>query len=370
MKDTIESPLFYYPYLDGLRFVAFLAVFIHHSPVLAPSPFWRTLHQYGWMGVDLFLCLSAFLFTKLLFMEYQTLDNIQIKEFYIRRILRIWPLYYFFTSIMLIVSLERLGGWSPILAQRTIGIATFTDNILSAIHSKYTPLFASAHLWTISYEEQFYAVIPLFLRKLFKMAWSTKVFVIAALFFVGSLMRVSLIYFNIPHPAIWVLPFTHFESILGGIIVGLGLFDEYFNKIPSWPLFFGGIISFILVSQLPDVYIIDWELMLTYPLVGVGMSTVLYSFTKKQDWAVKRALQNKFIAYLGKISYGLYVYHLLGLSKWNILTFGLHFSPKPLLVFCSGLIITIVTSIISYELLEKPFLRLKKRFTTIQTRPI
>ena len=63
---------FYYPELDGLRFFAFLLVFIHHSPYYVYSPVWEKLHEYGWIGVDLFLCLSAFLITKLLKAEFNS----------------------------------------------------------------------------------------------------------------------------------------------------------------------------------------------------------------------------------------------------------------------------------------------------------
>src|SRR5262245_16629502 len=62
---------FYYPELDGLRFIAFLLVFIHNAPSVSSSKTWTLLHDYGWIGVDLFFCLSGFLITRLLVTEYQ-----------------------------------------------------------------------------------------------------------------------------------------------------------------------------------------------------------------------------------------------------------------------------------------------------------
>jgi peptidoglycan/LPS O-acetylase OafA/YrhL len=369
-----KENLFYYPYLDGLRFFALLMVFISHSPVLWPTPFWMALHDYGWMGVDLFLCLSAFLFTKLLFLEYQATGDINVKNFYIRRALRIWPLYYFFIGAMLVLTLNE-KGWNVILFQRTLGLATFTDNILSAFLSYNSILIASAHLWTISYEEQFYAVIPWFLRKIFKMNDKAKLLIISSIFLTFIITRVVMIfYFQVRHPAIWVLPITHFESILGGLIVGLGLFDNYLKKIPGWLLMLIGIAILVMTYWLPNGNVISWNLFPLYFFVGLGMSLILYSLVKEEEWAIKRLLENKFLMYFGKISYGLYVYHVFGLKYWQQVALTLKIPLKspvsPLSVFVWGLCFTLLMSVISYQWLEKPFLRFKEKFSSIQSRPI
>ena len=148
----------YYPELDSLRFFAFLLVLIHHAPYLESIKFWSTLSKYGWMGVDLFLCLSAFLFARLLYVEYQNTGDINVGYFYLRRALRIWPLYLFFLGLVIFLSVQK-NGWNPTIIQRTIGMLTFTDNLLTAVFG-YSALLYSAHIWTISYEEQFYIIIP------------------------------------------------------------------------------------------------------------------------------------------------------------------------------------------------------------------
>ena len=102
-----SKPRFYVPQLDGLRFVAFLLVFVHHGPHLsalfAAVPFiaraLEFLEHFGWFGVDLFLVLSAYLITSLLLIEYARHHDISLRGFYLRRILRIWPLYYLMTCI-------------------------------------------------------------------------------------------------------------------------------------------------------------------------------------------------------------------------------------------------------------------------------
>ncbi len=86
---------FYLPEVDGLRFFAFLLVFIHHFRV-SENVFFKYLHEFGWVGVDLFFLLSAFLLTYLLRREYSEKNNINIRFFFIRRVLRIWPLYFIY----------------------------------------------------------------------------------------------------------------------------------------------------------------------------------------------------------------------------------------------------------------------------------
>jgi peptidoglycan/LPS O-acetylase OafA/YrhL len=370
----------YFPELDGLRFLAFLMVFIHHAPQLATFGFLQafqgflfTLHIYGWMGVDLFLCLSAFLFTKLLLVEQNTHGDINIKNFYIRRLLRIWPLYYIFITVMLLIT-SSPEGWNRALAFRSLGPATFTDNILTAALG-YNMIFASAHLWTISYEEQFYAVIPWFLRRLFKMSNTGRFQVIFAILILFTSIRAFMIYKNVQTPAIWVLPVTHFESIFGGIILGLGWFDKLGGKINPKACLIAGIILLIMVCKLPNADTISWYLMLTYPLVGLGMSLIIYAIMKDDRSFIKNIFRSRMMTYLGKISYGLYVYHLLAINCGIWLAKYLNILPDRIItfqlaVFTSGLWFTVLFSIVSYQLLEKPFLRYKERFTAIKSRPV
>ncbi|GEM_PF-6102986 len=150
--------------------------------------------------------------------------------------------------------------------------------------------------------------------------------VLGAFTLAGMLVRAAFIYFDVGHPAIWVFPLTHFESIFGGLMVGL------------------------------------------------GMALILSSVMQGGLWPLSLLFKNRLLGCLGKVSYGLYVYHLAGLKlafKWaDVLV-----SPERLLVYplvgtALGLVVTVLFSVASYELLEKPFLCLKERFAFIQTRPV
>jgi peptidoglycan/LPS O-acetylase OafA/YrhL len=365
----------YYPELDSLRFLAFLAVFIHHSPPLTKVPYWEYLYQYGWMGVDLFLCLSAFLFTRLLFTEHQATGKISIWNFYVRRSLRIWPLYFMFFGLVFAYTLFT-SNWEAGETYRMLGILTFTDNVFSAFKGVYNPFIVSAHLWTISYEEQFYALIPWTLRKLFVASQQAKVRFIVIVFLVGQILRAVLLAVGTGYMAIWVLPITHFESILGGLIIGMGLFDEQLKKIPNFLILLAGLLALVGLCSLPNIYVEGWHLPLSYTLVGLGMTLIVHAVMNQRQSFVKTLFQNKIFTYLGKISYGLYVYSALGLLLGAQAVTRLLHIPKnaafyyPLSVMTISLFITILLSILSYQLVEKNFLRLKKRFTVIESRPI
>ena len=363
-------PRFYFPELDGLRFIAFLLVFIHHTPRL-DLPGWAFVASHGWIGVDLFFALSAFLFVKILAKEYDQTGTISIPKFYIRRGLRIWPIYAIFCVLLTI--LNSMSMKVHVLLWRVLGLFTFTDNLVSACKG-YNPMAYSAHLWTISYEEQFYLFIPLLLLFLFKSSRSrvvTSLSVIAVLF---ASCRAVLIWMKVPHPAIWVLPVTHFESILLGIVVGLGGFDAILSRVPAVLTLMGGLVAGWLMTRMGSVEIINWNLMISYGLIGLSTSLVLYFVFRTGKTRCMKWLSFGPFVFLGKVSYGLYVYHVLGvaLGVWvvrNLLLRARFPQLEPAAIFVVSLGITVSIASASYVYVEKPFLRLKKRYEVVASRP-
>lgn len=373
MSIPSKKSQLYYPELDSLRFFAFLLVLIHHAPYSKLVPGWVTLAKYGWVGVDLFLGLSAFLFARLLFVEYQEKGKINVRYFYLRRALRIWPLYIFFLSAMLVISIHE-NGWSAGLGQRTLAMFTFTDNLLTAAIGYNALILYAPHIWTISYEEQFYLVIPWALSRLYRLNHATAFLILTGVIVLGSLIRALMIAAGVHHPTIWVLPVTHFESIVGGLMVGLGLFDRPFQKVPDWVLFPGGVMALYLITFLPSIGDIGWSLMLTYPLIGLGTSLILFSVMRGGLGPISSLLKNNILGYLGKISYGLYVYHVAALSLAYSLMGAFVSQERELFYPAMGLLLTLVLSVAismaSYQFLERPFLRWKERFALIRTRPV
>jgi len=364
--STAEPSRFYLPELDGLRCIAFLLVFIHHAPALN-RPALLFLKSAGWIGVDLFFTLSAFLFVKLLAKEFGQTGTISIRAFYIRRALRIYPLYFVFCA--LVIALTSLDGNLDVLFWRGLGLVTFTDNILAS-YEGYNPIDWSAHLWTISYEEQFYLVIPLLLLFLFKSSRSRIIASLLAVSLLLTLTRALFIRLAIPHPAIWVLPVTHFESIILGIVVGLGGFN-IFSRVPALLVLLAGVFSSYLITRLGAIQQISWKLIIEYWLIGVSTSLTVYFVFRMGKTRWMKWLSFGPIVFLGKISYGLYVYHLMGIALGQRLVERINSggSFHSLSIFAASLAITVAFAWASYQVIEKPALRSKRRFEIIASRP-
>jgi len=370
LKSDIEKKTdrIYFPELDGLRFFAFLLVFIHHHSLFAKIPYLSILNTNGWIGVDLFFALSAFLFTKLLIAEYNKTKTISFKKFYIRRIFRIWPIYFLFIGFSVALYFFIKGSIENSIGIRIIGLFTFSDNIMTAIYG-YNPMPYVAHLWTITYEEQFYIFIPIIILLLVRSSVKTKLISLISVFILFNVIRFALIANKVPHPAIWVLPITHFESIVLGIAIGFGGFDILLKRIK--PLLVGliGIIFFVLLCFLPNINNISNWLNVSYSFVGISTSMVLFSVSNSN--CLKKIFSRELFVFLGKRSYGLYLYHLLGNGVAAYIIKHITILPSNLLAsFLYSLTFTIIVSIISYKIVETPFLKWKKKFEVIISRPI
>ncbi len=325
-------------------------IFIHHASPSEISVFYD-IQESGWIGVDVFLCLSAFLLMRLLIIEYQQKGNISLLKFYLRRILRIWPLYFAYLVLIGAVSFFISGiGRDQII--RFITLATFTDNI-ATIFAGYNPLPATSHLWTISYEEQFYLVLPLVFMGMWKAPGRKVVVAVVILFVIGLLLRGTFIWQGFRHPGIWVFPFTHFESIAGGIL--MAYYYDACRNIPRWILVMAALLSMVTLTltslatgNLP-------ELSVTYLAAGVlSFSVIQLAIAPQWKW-VHSILMFKPFRYLGKVSYGLYIFHLICLS----VVYQLRISDNNSIDTLAALAMTILCAIVSYELFEKRFLRMK-----------
>src|SRR6266700_5155227 len=164
---------FYRPELDALRFFAFFGVFLFHAVPRVTSfydangiPRWFTatiipVFTSGAYGVDLFFALSAYLITSLLLRERATTGNLDLRSFYLRRILRIWPLYLSFVAFAALFALLAPAQHLP--WRYTVGYSLLAGNWIYTIYG--LPASFAIPLWTVSIEEQFYLTWPLAFRK-------------------------------------------------------------------------------------------------------------------------------------------------------------------------------------------------------------
>ena len=218
---TKSAPL-YFPTLDGLRFLAFMLVFIHH---MFPTPdlILHTITNFGWGGVHVFFALSAFLLTRLLRAEHEKTGTISVGRFFMRRGLRIWPLYFVVIAGATVIWGVRLEDTNGIV--RLLGLLTFTDNILTGLASHeafpYNPNPYLMHLWTIGLEEQFYLILPFVLKATLGRKKLLKVILLVTLA-VFIILRGFAVAYGPPHPFLWTSVFSADALVLGML---LGLYD-------------------------------------------------------------------------------------------------------------------------------------------------
>lgn len=359
---------FYVPELDSLRFLAFLGVFAFHtrfryaglSPALGNMIL--TIDGAGAFGVDLFFVLSAYLITNLLLREKRTTGSLNVSAFYLRRILRIWPLYFFFLGIASLLPLLDAAqhlGWKYLA-----GYSLLTGNWVTILFG--VPSSVANPLWSISMEEQFYLCWPALVKRL-----SIRGLGLAAIVMLITSNLTRLLVFVLIHPrneSIWFNTFTRLDPIALGILlalllrakgIGLGGFGRMLLLCVS-------LMALLAVSRYADLTgnlrpasVVG---LVGYPIVALGCSGIFLAMLGVKAHIVRNAA----LIYLGKISYGLYVYHALGIWIAERLFGSVHGAAG----LAAALCFTIVLASVSYHFLELPFLRWKKRFTQVPSRPI
>lgn len=347
----------YFPTLDGLRFVAFLLVFFHHAPRsdLGGLAF---LHDHGWVGVHIFLFLSAYLLSAILRQEWLMHGAISFKRFMSRRVLRIWPLYFVFCAFAAALMALK-SGWSVSLGLRWAGLMLFVDNIVSGLRG-YNPLPFTAHLWTISLEEQFYVLLPFLvlgacgdvtrLRRRLLAGWGA---------FIAA--RTTSVLVGARHPWVWTALFSA-DALLLGTFMGASDARWMDGPLKRLSLLGGGLLLFAS-AFLPDMRTSGFHQVVLYAFVAVGAASWTLC-ALELPWL--RWLGARPLRYLGKISYGLYVFHFLGIAVGEKV--GSRFAAGWAFQVCASFLVTVLLSVVSFELFERRFLRLKRRFETVRTR--
>jgi peptidoglycan/LPS O-acetylase OafA/YrhL len=367
--ETRDSRVFYHPELDVLRFLAFLAVFIHHAlpreisfyvngglpPALAELLV--TAKNAGAYGVDLFFVLSAYLITELLLREHASRGSFSISNFYVRRALRIWPLYFVFLAITVLVVPTILPD-DAFGTMYIVSFALFVGNWVCAANG--IPFSVASPLWSISVEEQFYLAWPPLLR----LVGIKRIKQLAiALLAVALTTRILLATYSVAHPAVWCNTIARLDSIALGALLAIALAGRAPQIKTVARLLLGGLALVILLLVAKYLDQDGPTSVLTYLATALASLMLLVAALRSE---AKFLLVRPFswLVYLGRISYGLYVFHLLGLAlvpKLIIVNLGVPLNFESRVLLSLGL--TILLAAVSYRFLEQPFLQLKKRFS-------
>jgi peptidoglycan/LPS O-acetylase OafA/YrhL len=366
---------FYHPELDVLRFFSFFLIFLHHSIPHIPAFYMKmgvapaiasalaVLGATGAYGVNIFFLLGSYLVTELLIRERASRGQIDLKAFYIRRILRIWPLYFAFLAFAWSTQWWIPGqhiGWRAGLA-----FTFFVGNWWIVFVG--FPSSVIFHLWFISLQEQFYLFWPSTMRKLSERGMLVAALVLLA---IASLTRWYLAMQHTWESRIWCNTFVQLDAIALGIILAVLLAGRAPRLSPllRGALFIGGFTCLVLAGNYFRIKadpLTTARVLLGYPVAALG-AVALFLATLRPG----ATLRNSPFVYLGRISYGLYTFHILGLMISDYTVHNPEASlPRYLLRVTVAFAITVVFAAISYRWLETPFLTMKQRFTHVLSRP-
>ncbi|MCW3071721.1 MAG: hypothetical protein JWO44_1611 [Bacteroidetes bacterium] len=377
----------FFPNLDGLRFIAFFVVFINHAAGCLDFRNSNTCYCFirerfllgGDLGVNLFFVLSGFLITFLLLKEKELYGRINIPHFYLRRILRIWPVYFFVVFLCLFVfphfaavvpqsfpldfSTNRLNPWLYV---------SFLGNFDYIWHGISNVLIGV--LWSVSVEEQFYLFWPLvvaFIPR--KYLLPTFISIIAA--------SIAFRFFCSMGGNAMILKYHSFSSMsdlaTGAVLAWLCTkqsFTEKVKRMPRWMI----VIPYVLFFALVPFRGFTWKFGLYYvhvaSILPVVISALFAFFILEQNYAERsfyKLSRFRFISSLGRYTYGMYCYHMLVffvvlycfyITGADILHPGKYLFMAEVLI---SLTCTILFSKFSYRYIESGFLKLKARFASI-----
>jgi peptidoglycan/LPS O-acetylase OafA/YrhL len=361
---------FYRPELDAVRFVAFFLVFLHHTFPRSPKDFpvfgdgLVVLVNGAGFGLQLFFMLSAYLVCELLLREKSRTGHVDMGRFYKRRMLRIWPLYFLGLGISLFFILAQgtLKAETPWLAACVLMVANVYVGLHGYdIHGLFCPL------WSISIEEQFYVAWPSVAkfcseRNIRFVAWT-----------VIAIANGALIYFGIRHAnvdnTVWTNSFVEFYMFGSGILLSVYLKGRMLilGTAARFGLVAGALVCWFVAVYVCHIKDLDGtasaaHLVIGYALLASGCVGVMLAFMGITHVP-------KGIAYLGRISYGLYVFHMLAIYLASVVlsgTIGRNWFYRAIL----ALPITLGLAALSYKYFEGPFLRLKDRSAVIHSQPV
>ena len=367
--------------LNGLRFLAALVVIVSHvesGRVDKNLPgFLAKPEQTGQMGVTLFFVLSGFLITYLLLAEKEQFDRINFKAFYMRRILRIWPLYYAVILLGLFV-LPHIEFFDSLATARTVYQNIGTKSLLFAlvlpnvVKELYPTIPYLTQSWSIGVEEQFYIGWPV-------LVYYSRNYIRNFLLLAGIVYVIGQLSWFLTVPSRHILPINEATTFFKNFM--------FFFRIQSMAI--GGLSALILfknwtktikVLTAPILQYIIWGLVIvmlvrgqTIPYVAHEVYSLIFGILVL-NLAITHTsvvnLRHPVLDYLGRISYGLYMLHLLAITLAAWVT-GRFLVVGDSLAHSINLLITVLISValatFSYYFLEMPFLNLKKRFTRVKS---
>jgi len=362
-----QGKTFHYPALDGVRGLAILSVMMLHFTAGYHGTnrvfrAWSPIAELGWMGVDLFFVLSGFLITGII--RRSAANPHRVRNFYARRALRIFPLFYGVLFGCLLLTPVFHLHWQPVHGLYWVYLGNMVNMPLLGPPGQSLSL---THFWSLAVEEQFYLLWPFVVwrikdrRKLLK--------VIVAILIASPMLRIVLLVAGVPTAFTEYLLFTRADSLLYGALIAVLLEVGKPALTTARKLLMAAsvliAITYPLAPHVPGGEPV-WRNSVAYSLIGMGAAS-LVCLCAVGSGILAQIFSNRVLRFFGKYSYGIYVYHGLYaalLRHW--------ISTEPALARLGGLTtplgvvlgvgIAVGIAYLSYNYFEAPILRIKDRF--------
>lgn len=345
----------YVPALDGVRGIAIIAVMAFNGQLL-----WM---RGGFLGVDVFFTLSGFLITALLIQGYDPTTGMGLKNFYFRRALRLLPALLLL--ILFCIAYALLFQPSDKAANTLNGVFYSLFYVANWAQAPPNPpgIGPLSHTWSLSVEEQFYLVWPLLLLLLLRL--NSKRLVILILLVLAVISVVLNVWFwqeGVPYLRMYFGTDTKANELLIGCIAALLLSWKFINPDTHLkPVFhsmalvgLGGIILAFVVARHYGAFVYNGG----FTLIAIGTAVLILDILLYPS-AISRCFEFPPLVWIGKISYGLYLWHYPVFEGMKRLFDG---RMDPLLLQISGIVITFLIASSSYYFVERWFLKLKSRY--------
>lgn len=352
--------LSYQPSLDGLRGIAILAVMLYHVQIYiyrdAPIASGYLSFGMGFLGVDLFFVLSGLLITTLLIQEWERSEQIDLRNFYIRRALRLLPALFVFLIVMVAHARLTMDPQQASITTQYAGLAVlYVANWASAFGWLPVPELMG-HLWSLAIEEQFYLVWPLFFLLLLRSRTSvrvvTAILMVAVVFIWGY--RLYLASHGGGFSRVYFATDTRADALLVGCWVAV--IRSQRNHAARYHRHFKQTALVLALAALASLIV------LPLPVARVSMLSIFAMacglvLMRVVESSSNRILELPWLVWMGELSYSLYLWHTFAMivtlkinvpnSLRSVIGFSLSFA------FASA----------SFYLIERPFLKLKRRFS-------
>jgi peptidoglycan/LPS O-acetylase OafA/YrhL len=377
----LTSPTKYNPRFDGLRCIAICAVMLLHF-----TPFLGRRISSGFYGVNLFFVLSGFLITSILLQQSDTTKGRQYFNFLGRRALRIFPIYYLALFIVYVTN-------TPNIHERIFYLISYSYNyVLPDVdwHKDYTINF-----WSLCVEEQFYLLFPvvvLFARR--NPRWLL-VFCTTCVFVAWGQVFFNTLGIDGTARRVYIFNYVSLVTNMAPLMLGaIAAILHYKNTVPKLLYSFGAELLALTLTLYALIFLSYKYQMVICSLASTVL--VLKAWTHGFSFAfIEKLIMNRYVRYIGRISYGIYIYHIIvrnymdayvigplrtsiGLNGWNNIEW-LNHPGLFRLVTCTVLVLLMAH--LSYEYIEKPLLSLKDKlfpycragsaesFSTIRSKP-